>query len=115
MPPRLFGIKNCDTVKKAKRWLEAQHIDFEFHDFRADGLTEPQVQAWIAQLGWEALLNKRSTTWRQLSDADKQNLDDDTVTQLLCQHPTLIKRPVLQHEEALLVGFKAETYQHCFN
>ena len=112
--PRLFGIKNCDTVKKAKVWLTSNHIDFDFHDFRADGLTEQQVRTWVTQLGWETLLNKRSTTWRQLPDADKQGWDDDKATHLLCAHPTLIKRPVLQHEDTLLVGFKAETYQHCF-
>jgi len=112
--PQLFGINNCDTVKKAKRWLTANHVHFDFHDFRVDGLTEQQVQQWVAHVGWEALLNKRSTTWRQLSEAQKQDCTEQTVIALLCEHPTLIKRPVLQHIDTVLVGFKAETYQRCF-
>lgn len=108
---RIYGIKNCDTVRKARRWLEAQGLDYQFHDFRADGLSAAQVENWLAQLDWTVLLNKRGTTWRQLSDAEKAAVGADSVAALLAEHPTLIKRPVLEHADVLEVGFKAERYQ----
>lgn len=107
----LYGIKNCDTVKKARKWLENQGKDYQFHDFRADGLSASQVQAWLDELGTDVLVNKRSTTWKQLSSAEQeQALGDDAAT-LLCQHPTLIKRPLLDTGTIRRVGFKADAYQ----
>ncbi len=107
----LYGIKNCDTVKKARRWLQDNGVDYRFHDLRDDGITQQQIADWIAQAGTDALLNKRSTTWRTLSDTEKTIQSDKQAVALLHQHPTLIKRPVLENGSQLLVGFKPELYQ----
>jgi Spx/MgsR family transcriptional regulator len=108
----LYGIKNCDTVKKARAWLEQQHQVYQFHDYKVDGVTQPLLSQFIMAFGWEALLNKRSTTWRQLSEAQKNTLNADTAAQLLLEHPTLIKRPILKTGDTLLIGFNADEYQH---
>ncbi|OUS15851.1 arsenate reductase [Gammaproteobacteria bacterium 50_400_T64] len=110
----LFGIKNCDTVRKARRWLEEHNIDFNFHDVRDDGLTQAQVATWIDALGWEVVLNKRSTSWKKIDPARRENLDADSVNALLLELPTLIKRPVLEIDGAVYVGFKADTYSNIF-
>lgn len=107
----LYGIKNCDTVKKARKWLEQNSQDYTFHDVRADGLEADMVNRWCDTLGWEKVLNKRSTTWKQLDDADKASIDEASAKALLLEHPTLIKRPVLeQNQTPLEVGFKADRY-----
>ncbi|WP_417225156.1 ArsC family reductase [Amphritea sp.] len=106
----LYGISNCDTVKKAQRWLTTNHVDFSFHDFRKNGLTETQLREWVAALGWETLLNKRSTSWRALSDEVKSNIDEASAIREMLATPTLIKRPVLSHAGGLLVGFKESDY-----
>ena len=101
----LYGIKNCDTVKKARAWLEQHGVDHAFHDFREDGLDRGQLQGWLDELGWETLINRRSTTWRQFSDAEKQTAETDPMA-LLQAHPTLLKRPVITDGEAILdIGF----------
>lgn len=107
----LYGIPNCDTVKKARKWLEQQQIDYQFHDFRQQGLTPETVQQWCEQLGWEALLNKRSTSWRALDEADKTDLDANKAMALMLAQPTLIKRPVLNINGQYQVGFKDADYQ----
>ena len=107
----LVGIKNCDSVKKAKKWLDANNVEYTYHDLRENGLDKTALEAWIKELGWESLLNKRSTTWKGLSDADKADLDETKVTLLLLAYPTLIKRPVLITQGQLLVGFKEAEYQ----
>lgn len=112
--PTLFGIKNCDTVKKARRWLEEAAIDHEFHDFRSDGLTTAQVERWLEQLDWQTLVNRRSTTWKQLPEATRQSLNADNVVELVLEHPTLIKRPVLETDTLVKVGFTAADYQAIF-
>lgn len=111
----LYGIKNCDTVKKARRWLEDQDIAYEFFDVRADGLSEEHLQRWNAQCGWETLLNKRSTTWKNLDAADKDGIDENSALALMLANPTLIKRPVLEHKATTQVGFKTDTYASLFN
>ena len=111
----LYGIKNCDTVKKARRWLEENSIDYQFHDFRSDGLDEKTLQGWIDTLGWEKLLNKRSTSWRNLSEKSKTSLGADTIVQLFLDQPTLIKRPVLDQNGQLYTGFKETEYQQIFS
>nr|WP_324259440.1 ArsC family reductase [Cellvibrio fontiphilus] len=111
----LYGIKNCDTVKKARTWLDQQGIDYRFHDFRVDGLDAAQVQRWIAELGLEALVNKRSTTWKDLSDSIKQNFTASTAVNIIVENPTLIKRPLLDTGTQKLLGFKPEDYQTIFN
>ena len=106
----MYGIPNCDTIKKARNWLEGQGIPYTFHDFRADGLDEGTLEGWIGKVGWPVLLNKASTTFRGLSDADKQDLSEDKVKALLLDQPTMIKRPVLDMGKKVLVGFKPDIY-----
>lgn len=114
MTTTLYGIKNCDTVKSARQWLERHHIEYRFHDFRADGLTLAQVQAWLQELGSDTLINKRSTTWKQLDVKTRDNLSDNTAAGLLVANPTLIKRPVLDIGHQRVVGFTAELYNGLF-
>lgn len=102
----LYGIKNCDTVKKSRRWLEDRGIEYQFHDFRQDGLDKKLLSSWVEQLGWEVIVNKRSTTWRNLSDKDKSISSNEQSIKLLLANPTLIKRPVVQNNKTLFVGFK---------
>jgi arsenate reductase len=110
----LYGIKNCDTVRKARKWLEAHDVDHTFHDVRADGLTKKDITAWARAVGWETLLNRRGTTWRQLSDADKESISEKGAIDLMLAHPTLIKRPVLVHKKVTHVGFKPAEYEALF-
>ena len=106
----LYGIKTCDTCKKARAWLEQNHMDHRFHDFRIDGLSENQLQTFIDQLGWDKLLNKTSTSWRQLSPEQQADLTEAKVKQLMLETPTLIKRPILDTGDDLLLGFKPDSY-----
>ena len=115
MSTQLFGIKNCDTVKKARKWLDAQRINHEFVDFREHPLSSDQLKSWVDRLGMDTVLNKRSTTYRQLDEADKQNTDPAHWIVLMQQQPTLIKRPVLVHDNTVEVGFKAARYEELFN
>ena len=107
----LYGIKNCDSVKKSRLWLDENNVDYQFHDFRVDGLTEQQIQSFIAKTGWEKLLNKRSTSWRQLDEQQQADLNAEKAAVLMLDNPTLIKRPVLQLDEQLIIGFNAKIYQ----
>ena len=107
----LYGIKNCDTVKKARQWLENHGLDYQFHDFRQDGLDKKKLSSWVETLGWEAIVNKRSSTWRNLSDKDKTISTNQQAIKLLLLNPTLIKRPVVQNNKALLVGFKEAEFK----
>ena len=107
----LYGIKNCDTVKKSRRWLEDHGIEYQFHDFRQDGLEKKQLSAWVEKSGWETIVNKRSTTWRKLSDKDKNITTDSQAIKLLLANPTLIKRPVVQNNKMLLVGFNETEFK----
>lgn len=109
----LYGIKNCDTVKKARNWLEQHDIAYQFHDFRADGLTEQQVKSWINELGLDTLVNKRSTTWKELDEATKNQFDTKAV-QIITAYPTLIKRPLLDTGRQKHVGFKDAEYSKIF-
>lgn len=110
----VFGIKNCDTVKKTKKWFEAQDIDYTFHDYRVEGIDAEWLANVEAQVGWEVLLNKRGTTFRQLDDAVKQSIDKQSALTLMLDNPTLIKRPVVTHSGDTLVGFKADQYAQVF-
>ncbi|MDA1299642.1 MAG: ArsC family reductase [Proteobacteria bacterium] len=110
----VYGIKNCDTVKKARRWLEDHDIDFAFHDVRTDGLDKDMIDAWAEGLGWETLVNKRSTTWRGLDDSTRLTLDAGNVADLLIANPTLIKRPVIDDSGKLLIGFQDQQYRAAF-
>jgi len=107
----MYGIKNCDTIKKARKYLESHNIDYEFHDFREDGLNPIQLRAWMKELGWKKLINKRSTTWRNLPDETKQNMDETLALVVAEEQPTIIKRPVLELPNKVMVGFSEKTYQ----
>ncbi len=111
---KLYGIKNCDTVKKARAWLEAKKIEYYFHDYRVDGVTEKQIKQWIAELGLDAMVNKRSTTWKELDDKTKETLNEKTAVKIFLEHPTLIKRPLLDNGKVRYLGFKEEDYKKIF-
>ncbi|MCG7498439.1 ArsC family reductase [Vibrio sp. Of7-15] len=115
MTTQVFGIKNCDTIKKARKWLTAEEIDYTFHDYRVDGINEEMIQNFVAQLGWEAMVNKRGTTYRQLSDEQKETLNQDTAIALMIEFPAMIKRPLLVHNDEYHLGFKADQYSAIFN
>lgn len=100
----IYGLKNCDTCRKAVKLLEAGGAPYRFHDLRADGLPAERLALWLDKAGWETLLNRRSTTWRELPAAEKAGLDSARAAELLVRHPTLIKRPVVEAGDALLVG-----------
>jgi arsenate reductase len=100
-----YGIPNCDTVKKARAWLDAQGLDYAFHDYKKEGADPARLERWVAEKGWEVVLNRRGTTFRQLPDADKAGLDAAKAVRLMAAHPSTIKRPVVEHHGGLLVGF----------
>jgi len=107
----VYGIKNCDTVKKARRWLDERGLAYGFHDVRMDGLDEAILRAWCDAVGWESLLNRRGTTWRKLPDTVRQISGQTDAVTLMLAHPTLIKRPVLVSGNAILVGFDEALYE----
>ena len=107
----LYGIKNCDTVKKARQWLDQNGIAYQFHDFRADGLTLIQLNEFAACLDWNTLLNRSSASWRQLSLGQQSDLTEEIAIALMLNTPTLIKRPILDTGDKLIIGFKADHYK----
>lgn len=106
----MYGIKNCDTIKKARTWLDAHGIAYDFHDYKAAGIDRASLQKWVDALGWEVLLNRAGTTFRKLPDADKAGLDAAKAIELMLAQPSMIKRPVLDDGGRLLVGFKPDLY-----
>jgi Spx/MgsR family transcriptional regulator len=111
----LYGIKNCDTIKKARAWLSANNIDYTFHDYRQDGLDSKWLEQAEQTLGWELMLNKRGTTFRQLSEEQKETVDKTEALALMLEHPAMIKRPILIHDEQYYAGFKAQQYIEVFS
>lgn len=107
----VHGIKNCDTVKKACKWLEAQNIAYHFHDFKKEGLEEKELKAWVNEVGYETLLNTRGTTWRKLPEAQKQPMDEARAIPLMLDNLSLIKRPVVKKDSQVFVGFSVEKYE----
>lgn len=107
---KLYGIPNCDTIKKARKWLNDNGIDYEFHDYKKQGVPEKELKAWANKVGWETLLNKRGTTWRKLDDDTKNSVDEKSAIQIMLDNPSIIKRPVLSKDKRLLVGFSAVEY-----
>lgn len=107
---RIFGIKNCDTMKKAFAWLEAQGVAYEFTDYKKAGIAAAHLPDWCARAGWETLLNRRGLMWKKLSEAERRDVDEAKAKALMTQYPALIKRPVLDCGQTLLVGFDTETY-----
>jgi arsenate reductase len=108
--PTIYGIKNCDTMKKAFAWLDSHGKGYDFHDYKTSGIDIDRLKAWSDQVGWEVLLNTRGTTWRKLSPTQQANLDESKAIKLMREHPSLIKRPVLENGDQLLVGFTPERY-----
>jgi len=114
MTTTMYGIPNCDTIKKARKWLEAEGIEYQFHDYRKQGINSELVKEFCASLGWENVLNKRGTTYRQLSQEQKNSLTEQNAIELLVEHPAMIKRPILNHNGQLHLGFKADSYSAIF-
>ena len=110
----MYGIKNCDTVKKARKWLDDCGIAYEFHDYKIVGIDAARVQAWAKELGWEALLNRAGTTFRKLPEKDKQDLTEAKAIKLMVANPSMIKRPVLDTGKERLVGLKPDAYAQVF-
>ena len=108
---KLYGIPNCDTVKKARTWLENNNVDYQFHDFRKDGLSQATVEGWLDKLAWDKVVNKRSTTWRSLSDDTKSEMDSSTAVREILKQPTLVKRPVIESGNELIIGFNEAAYK----
>lgn len=106
----MYGIKNCDTIKKARRFLDSHDIDYKFHDYRSDGVDVELLQSLIEKHGWETVVNKRGTTWRKLDESVKSSTDSDNAAALLAEHPAMVKRPVLFIDNESLVGFSADDY-----
>jgi Spx/MgsR family transcriptional regulator len=115
MTVTLFGIKNCDTMKKAMQWLNQHQIDYQFHDYKKQGLSADYLKQWLAVFSLDDLINKRGTTWRKLDDSVKQSLNPDNAIPLLLEHTSMIKRPLLQVDDQLYLGFKPEEYAKIFN
>ena len=107
----LYGIKNCSTVKKARDWLDQHHIAYQYHDVRTDGLSQDCIKNFTERENWQTLLNRSSSTWRQLTPEQQSDLNADKAICLILEKPTLLKRPVLDTGDKLLVGFKLEDYQ----
>lgn len=111
----MYGIPNCETIKKAKKWLEAEGVEYNFHDYRKQGIDKAMVETFCQQLGWENVVNKRGTTFRQLSQEQKDNLDQNSAIELLVEQPAMIKRPILVANDTYHLGFKADQYAAIFS
>jgi arsenate reductase len=107
----IYGIKNCDTMKKARGWLDAHGVAYAFHDYKAEGIERARLESWAREVGWETLLNRAGTTFRKLPERDKDGLTEKKAIALMLDQPSMIKRPVLAVSGKLVVGFKPETYE----
>ena len=105
----IYGIPNCDTMKKARKWLAEHDIEYHFHNYKKEGLDESLLRAWVDELGWEALLNKRGMMWRKLDDETKSSIDEASAIRVMLEMPSIIKRPVLDVGESRYVGFNVNT------
>ena len=110
----IYGIKNCDTMKKARAWLDAHGVAYDFHDYKAAGVAKEKLKQWSDQLGWETLLNRAGTTFRKLPDTDKEDLTEKKAIALMLAQPSMIKRPVLEAKGKFTVGFRPEDYKKLF-
>ena len=110
----LYGISNCDTIKKACVWLTNRGIEFQFHDYRKQGLDAEMLRSWAQQLGWQALINRRGTTWRQLAPETRESLDNESAIKIMLDNPAIIKRPLLVKDNRSYLGFSEEQYSELF-
>ena len=115
MSVTVYGIRNCDTMKKSFTWLERHGIDYTFHDYRKSGVPADRLAAWARAVGWEKLANTRGPTWRKIPEVDKAGLDQACMLRLLQQHPSAIRRPVIEYGRKLLLGFDADEYARAFS
>jgi arsenate reductase (glutaredoxin) len=107
----IYGIRNCDTMKKARAWLDTHGVRYSFHDYKVEGISDERLRGWMTQVAWEALLNRSGTTFRKLPEAQKTDITASKAVKLMLAQPSLIKRPVLEFGDRLLVGFKPEAYE----
>jgi arsenate reductase len=114
MKPKVYGIRNCDTMKKAFAWLEEHKVDYDFHDYKKEGISAGKLQAWAARGGWEKLANTRGPTWRNIPDARKAGLTEARALALLQQYPSAIRRPIVEQGAKLLVGFDPAEFDAAF-
>jgi arsenate reductase len=110
----IYGIKNCDTMKKARVWLDKRGVAYSFHDYKTEGVAKSDLETWAKQVGWEALLNRAGTTFRKLPDKDKENITEKKAVALMLEQPSMIKRPVLDIGGKITVGFRPEIYERLF-
>jgi arsenate reductase len=110
----MFGIPNCDTIKKARRWLETEGIEYQFHDYKKEGVDASFLTRWCVAQGWEVLLNRRGTTWRKLPDSEKEGINESKAIELMVENPSMIKRPVLVTGSTITIGFSPDIYGELF-
>lgn len=115
MSVTLYGIPNCDTVRKARTWLEQRGVAYTFHDYKKHGADVDRIAGWVEQAGWEVVLNRRGTTFRALPEADKADLDAAKAVKVMAANPSCIKRPVVEHPGGLLVGFDANAWEQALD
>ncbi len=108
---KMYGIPNCDTIKKARNWMEKNGVNYVFHDYKKSGITEDKLEEWLLNVDLDVLLNKRGTTFKKLPDVIKENVNETNAIPLMMQNPSMIKRPVLEHNGEILVGFKSSEYE----
>ena len=114
MTTTIYGIKNCDTMKKARTWLEERGISYRFHDYKSEGIDHEHLERWVEATGWETVLNRAGTTFRKLDEAAKADLDREKAIRLMLEQPSMIRRPVLETDGKIVVGFKPEIYEPLF-
>jgi arsenate reductase len=106
----IYGIPNCDTMRKARKWLDAHGIAYRFRNYKTAGVDPERLSDWVGRLGWEALLNRRGTTWRKLPESERVDIDRDRAIQLMCEYPSMIRRPLLVRGDTIEVGFSEDAY-----
>ena len=114
MSVTIYGIKSCDTMRKAFNWLESAGIDYKFHDYKKEGLAQADLEKWVGKAGWEKLLNRAGTTFRKLPEEDRADLNEQKAISLMLAQPSMVKRPVLIKDGQIIVGFKPELYEEFF-
>jgi arsenate reductase len=111
----VYGISSCDSCRKARKWLDRNALEFQFHDIREDGIDIQMLERWSKRISWEKLLNKHSLTWRKIPEVDRAGITQSRALSLMLEHPTLVKRPVIEHRKFIAVGFSDEDYRKIFS